>query len=105
MLKAVRSRSEATDLLIAIAVALLGLAALATPDTVLRLGPPCLITHVLGVWCAGCGITHAAIDLLHGDVAAAWAHNRLSLLVLPLLLLLYLRHLRKLGRRYLSRSA
>jgi hypothetical protein len=100
MRKVFRSRSEAADLLIAIAVALLGLAALGIPDTLLRLGPPCLVTLVLGDWCAGCGITHAAIDLLHGDVAGAWAHNRLSLLVLPLLLLLYAQHLRKLLRRY-----
>lgn len=63
------------------------------PDLVLQLTPPCLITAVLGDVCWGCGITHAALAFLHFDFAGAWAFNKLSFLVLPLLLWLYFRYL------------
>ena len=99
MPKAARSRSDAAGLLIAAAVALLGLAALAMPQALLQYGPPCLWTLLLGHPCPGCGMTRALLALLHGDLAGAWGHNRAALLVLPLLLVLYLRHLHRLWRR------
>lgn len=95
---AFRSRNKRLDIAIALAVALLGLAALAMPQALLRFGPPCLISHFLEGWCPGCGMTRAAIALLHGDLAAAWGHNRLSLLVLPVLSWLYCRHLARCWR-------
>lgn len=99
MRMAIRSSREAAGLLIGAALALLGLAALAAPEALLAWGPPCLFTLALGHPCPGCGMTRALLALLHGDLAAAWGHNRLSPLVLPLLLALYARHLRRLWRR------
>jgi hypothetical protein len=78
---AFRSRNKRFDIAIALAVALLGLAALAMPQQLLRFGPPCLISHFAEGWCPGCGMTRAAIALLHGDFAVAWAFNRLSVVV------------------------
>jgi hypothetical protein len=89
-------RADRSGLAIALAVALLGIAAMAAPQALLQFGPPCLVSHFFEGWCPGCGMTRAAIALLHGDVAAAWGHNRLSLLLLPLLLWLYCRHLARL---------
>lgn len=99
MPKAVRSRSEAAGLLIAAALALLGLLALAAPQALLHYGPPCLWTLLLGHPCPGCGMTRALLALLHGDLAGAWGFNRAAPLVAPLLLALYLRHLHRLWRR------
>ncbi len=91
-------RTDWAGIAIAVAVALLGAIALVLPETLLRFGPPCLISHFAEGWCPGCGMTRAAIALLHGDLGAAWSHNRLSPLVLPLLLWLYSRHLALLWR-------
>jgi uncharacterized membrane protein len=99
MPKAASSRNKRLDIAIALAVALLGMAALAMPQELLRFGPPCLISHVAEGWCPGCGMTRAAIALLHGDLASAWAFNRLSLVVLPMLLWLYCHHLAQCWRQ------
>jgi hypothetical protein len=96
---AASSGNKPLDIAIALAVALLGAAALAMPQELLRLGPPCLVSHFVEGWCPGCGMTRAAIALLHGDLAAAWALNRLSLVVLPMLFWLYCRHLALVWRR------
>lgn len=68
------------------------------PHALLRVAPPCLVTLLLHQSCWGCGMTRAALAFLHGDLAAAWAFNRASLLVLPMLLLLYARHLHMIWR-------
>jgi hypothetical protein len=95
MLKVASSRrANSSDIVVAIAIAALGAGALLIPDTVLHLTPACLISTLMGEVCWGCGITHAALAFLHGDFAAAWAYNKLSLIVLPLLLCLYFLHLR-----------
>lgn len=86
-------------IVIALAVAALGAAALAIPDALLRVGPPCLISAIFGELCWGCGITRAALAFLQGDLAAAWGHNRLSVVVMPLLFWLYIRHLRMIWSR------
>lgn len=104
MLKAASSRkADHVDLVIAIALAALGAAAVAVPDVVLRVTPPCLISSLVDGLCWGCGITHAVLALLHGDIARAWAYNSLAVLVLPLLVWLYLQHLRMIWRSYMPR--
>jgi hypothetical protein len=40
--------------------------------------PPCLFKTFLGVQCPGCGSLRAMHQLLHGNVAAAWALNNWS---------------------------
>lgn len=71
------------------------------PDLVLHLTPSCLVSRMLDEVCWGCGITHAALAFLHADFAGAWAFNKLSLLVLPLLLWQYFLYLRMIWRTYL----
>lgn len=46
---------------------------------------------LLGMACPGCGGLRATHDLVHGDVASAWAHNPLVVLALPVLLALVVR--------------
>jgi hypothetical protein len=46
--------------------------------------PPCLLRTFLGVQCPGCGSLRAAHQLLHGNLAAAWALNKPFLVALPL---------------------
>jgi hypothetical protein len=46
--------------------------------------PPCLFKTFLGVQCPGCGSLRAMHQLLHGNVAAAWALNKLVFIALPL---------------------
>ena len=42
--------------------------------------------HALTVLpCPGCGMVHACLALAHGDVRAAWAFNRNSFVVAPIL--------------------
>ena len=98
MPKAASSRNKRLDIAIALAVALLGAAALAMPQELLRFAPPCLISHFAAGWCPGCGMTRAVIAMLQGNIAAAWAFNRLSIVVMPLLIYLYLSHLRMIWR-------
>lgn len=99
MLTASRSRKpDRADIGIAVALAVLGAAAVLTPAALLQVAPRCLFSLLLDSTCWGCGMTRASMSLLHGDVAAAWQLNRGSLLVLPLLLLLYARHAHRIWR-------
>ena len=86
-------RPDRSDVAIALAVAALGLAALLFPAALLRVAPPCLFLGLFELPCWGCGMTRAALALLRGDIATAWQYNKASLLVLPMLMLLYARHL------------
>jgi hypothetical protein len=93
MLTVSRSRRpDRTDIAVALAVAALGAAALLAPDALQRVAPPCLFTLLLDRHCWGCGMTRASLAFLHGDVVAAWHLNRSSVLVLPMLMVLYARH-------------
>ncbi len=49
-----------------------------------RFYPPCLITAIFGRECPGCGSLRAAHQLLHGNLAAAWALNKPIVVGLPL---------------------
>ena len=51
------------------------------------LGIPCAFRLVTGYRCPGCGMTHAAMALIHGQPKTAFRENPLSLSVVPLLLL------------------
>ena len=46
--------------------------------------PPCLFKTIFGAQCPGCGSLRAIHQLLHGNVAAAWALNRPIVVGLPL---------------------
>lgn len=51
------------------------------------LGITCVFRLVTGYRCPGCGMTHAAMALIHGQPKVAFRENPLSLSVVPLLLL------------------
>ena len=94
MLTVSRSRKpDRADLAIALALALLGASAILAPALLWRVAPPCLFTLLAETTCWGCGMTRASLAFLRGDFVAAWNFNKASLLVLPLLLALYARHL------------
>ena len=46
--------------------------------------PPCLFRAFLGMQCPGCGSLRAVHQVLHGNLAAAWALNKPLLIALPL---------------------
>jgi len=67
------------------AVVILLLAA-ALPVTLLENGPTvCMFRCITGQPCLGCGMTRAFVCVMHGDINAAVAHNRLVLAVFPLI--------------------
>ena len=70
-------------------ISVVGLFLVAVGDVVFFMvtgrGIPCLIRMVTGRLCPGCGMTHAFAALLHGDIAAAWTYNPLSITVIPVL--------------------
>ena len=43
----------------------------------------CPVYELTGLYCPGCGSGRAALALLRGDVAAAFSHNALALLLSP----------------------
>jgi hypothetical protein len=49
-------------------------------------GIPCAFRLLTGYLCPGCGITHACIAILHGDLQGAFRDNALSVTLLPVLL-------------------
>ncbi len=53
-------------------------------------GIPCLFKLVFGIKCPGCGMTHAAVAITHLDIAGAFAYNKLSVTVVPLLIVILL---------------
>ena len=46
----------------------------------------CVWRAVTGLPCPGCGMIHALLALTRGDMRAAWAFNRSSVVVAPILL-------------------
>jgi Protein of unknown function (DUF2752) len=47
--------------------------------------PSCPLRYLTGLYCPGCGSLRAMHQLLHGNVAAAWAMNPLTIILLPFL--------------------
>ena len=48
---------------------------------------PCLWKTFFGFECHGCGITSSIIEIIKGNLQIAWEINKITFLVLPLLLL------------------
>lgn len=69
----------------------LGLAAVVAPGLVLRFGPPCLFDLAGFDHCWGCGMTRAIVACLRAQFGSAWDANPRVFIVLPLLLVEYLR--------------
>jgi hypothetical protein len=46
--------------------------------------PPCPFRFVTGLKCPGCGTLRAIHNILHGDIAAGFRYNPLTVLLLPL---------------------
>ena len=69
-------------------------------------GIPCLFRLITGLQCPGCGITHMALCLMHGDLSGAFHANAMVLTLLPvggiLAAKVTLRYL-KTGNRQLTR--
>ena len=61
-------------------------AAIAGAHLFFGIGLPCPLLSLTGIQCPLCGSTRAAGALAEGDVAAAWGHNALLVLVLPILI-------------------
>ncbi len=47
--------------------------------------PPCPLRYLTGLYCPGCGSLRAMHQLLHGNLATAWAMNPLTMVLLPFL--------------------
>lgn len=54
-------------------------------------GIPCVFRSITGLLCPGCGVTHMALCLLHGDVLGAFSANPMVLMLLPVLMILAFR--------------
>lgn len=63
----------------------------------------CLSVVFFDQQCYACGMTRGIQHLLHGDFSSAWQYNRLSTIVLPLLLLLWGQEIRR-GYRWYRRA-
>ena len=48
-----------------------------------RIGPPCPIYAVSGIYCIGCGAGRACVAILHGDLLGAMDYNLLFVVLLP----------------------
>ncbi len=67
------------------------------------IGIPCVFRLITGLKCPGCGVSHMALCLLHGDLTGAWSANPVVLCLMPVLLFLLLRvsvrYIQGLGKR------
>lgn len=72
-------------ILVGVAVAAVCAVYLAVDPAASRFVPKCLFHQLTGWQCPGCGSQRMLHALLHGDIAAAWHHNAVLLLLLPLL--------------------
>lgn len=54
---------------------------------------PCLFYLVTGLKCPGCGVTQMCVALLHLDFGTAFYSNRMLFLLLPVLVLVFLKYI------------
>ena len=50
-------------------------------------GIPCFFKRITGLKCPGCGMSHAALEIVKGDFRAAFDYNKLSVTLVPVILL------------------
>ncbi len=55
----------------------------------------CLSIVIFDRECFGCGMTRAIQHLIHLDFSAAYQFNKLSLLVVPLLIITYIKEIKR----------
>ena len=58
----------------------------------------CLSVLLIDIECYACGMTRAIHRLIHFDFLAAYELNKLSIIVLPVLILFYIREVNRLFR-------
>jgi hypothetical protein len=63
----------------------------------------CLSVRLFDIECFGCGITRAIMHLIHFDFAAAWSYNKLSFIILPLMVMIWFYLLGKLINKKIFR--
>lgn len=51
----------------------------------------CLFQLLFGVKCPACGMTRGIMHLIHWDLENAFAYNKMSFIVLPLLILIWIK--------------
>lgn len=61
--------------------------------------PPCLFKLATGHECFGCGTTRAFMAMLRLEFGAAWGHNPLAFIVLPLGVAAFVQDARRFRRR------
>jgi len=71
--------------IIAIGVLLLGIFLYAYINYKFGWGFPCTLYETFGIYCAGCGLTRAAVSFLQLDFYQAFRYNALSIIILPLI--------------------
>ena len=67
--------------------------------------PVCPLFALTGLYCAACGGLRAVHDLAHGDLAGAWDMNPVLVLAVPVLLVAWLRWVRRAARHEPPRPA
>jgi Protein of unknown function (DUF2752) len=63
------------------------------PVSLLERMPRVCVLRRMGIPCWGCGMTRAVASASRGDLGAAWRYNRLSVVVVPILGLLWWRRI------------
>ncbi|MFZ9970307.1 MAG: DUF2752 domain-containing protein [Bacteroidia bacterium] len=64
----------------------------------------CLSRRLFDLECWGCGMTRAVMHAINGEWSQAWAFNRLVIVVLPLMVLLWVRYCRMHWARWKNRD-
>ncbi len=71
-----------------VGVVVLGIFYFVADPSTFRWMPKCVVYHLTGFQCPGCGSQRAIHALLHGHLGEAWAYNALFVAILPLFLFL-----------------
>jgi len=59
----------------------------------------CISKTVFDVECFGCGMTRAVQHLIHFQFEEAWHFNKLSFIVTPLIIFLWIKHMLKIYKK------